>query len=231
MNTPVTGERARQREEWDMGQEASCRVTFGTQTSEGMARLEQNELVFKGTFRLRIPFASISAFEAKNGELRVTFAKGAARFHLGPQAEKWALKIRYPKGRLDKLGIKPTSTVSVLSVEEDGFRQEVEGRAAVVSVGGARRNSDLIIVGITETSGLARLTMLREQITPTGAIWVVWPKGQKALREDDVRKAAVERGLVDVKVMSFSDTLSALKLMIPVAQRSAAGRQRAQKDA
>ena len=54
---------------------------------------------------------------------------------------------------------------------------------------------------------------------PAGAIWVVWPKGRKELREDDVRNAAKAQGLVDIKVMSFSETLSALKLVIPVAER------------
>ena len=40
------------------------------------------------------------------------------------------------------------------------------------------------------------------------------------------RNAAKAQGLVDVKVMSFSETLSALKLVIPVAERpkSAKGR-------
>jgi hypothetical protein len=66
---------------------------------------------------------------------------------------------------------------------------------------------------------LDKLTALRDSITQDGAIWVVWPKGQKSLREDDVRRAAKAQGLVDVKVMSFSDTLSGLKLVIPVAQR------------
>ena len=46
-------------------------------------------------------------------------------------------------------------------------------------------------------------------------IWAVWPKGRKKLREDDVRGYALAQGLVDVKVVSFSETLSGLKLMIP----------------
>ena len=37
--------------------------------------------------------------------------------------------------------------------------------------------------------------------------------------EDDVRAAAFEADLVDVKVIAFSETLSALKLVIPLAKR------------
>jgi hypothetical protein len=69
------------------------------------------------------------------------------------------------------------------------------------------------------TGDLARLPALRDALKSDGALWVVWPKGRPAFREDDVRKAALRAGLVDVKVASFSDTLSALKLVIPVARR------------
>ena len=52
-----------------------------------------------------------------------------------------------------------------------------------------------------------------------GAVWVVWPKGRKEFREDDVRAYGPRAKLVDVKVVRFSDALSALKMMIPRAQR------------
>ena len=48
---------------------------------------------------------------------------------------------------------------------------------------------------------------------------MIWPKGRKEFREDDVRAAGPDAGLVDVKVVAFSETLSGLKMMIPVAQR------------
>jgi hypothetical protein len=204
-----------------MGQEATCTVSTGTERGDGIAQLETAELRFKGAFALRIPFDTIKTFEAKRGKLHVTHTGGTAVFDLGPLAETWALKIRYPRGRLDKLGVKPTSVISVLGVEDDAFRGELEGRTAAVSFGRTRKGSTLIVYGVTTPTQLDRLTKLRETIAQDGAIWVVWPKGQKTLREDDVRRAAKAQGLVDVKVMSFSDTLSGLKLVIPVAQRTA----------
>jgi len=48
---------------------------------------------------------------------------------------------------------------------------------------------------------------------------VVWPKGQAHIKEGMIREAALAQGLVDVKVCAFSGTLSALKLVIPVARR------------
>ena len=41
----------------------------------------------------------------------------------------------------------------------------------------------------------------------------MWPKGRKEFREDDVRAAGPSVGLVDVKVVAFSETLSGLKMM------------------
>jgi hypothetical protein len=202
-----------------MGQEAACRVSTGTQTGEGIAHLEPTELRFKGTFALRIPFDTITGFEAKRGKLHVTHKAGTAVFDLGSHAETWALKIRYPRGRLDKLGVKPESVLSVVNVTDPTFRDELESRGVKASFGRTRKGSTLIVYGVDALPQLDKLTALRETITQDGAIWVVWPKGQKTLREDDVRRAAKAQGLVDVKVMSFSETLSGLKLVIPVAQR------------
>jgi hypothetical protein len=44
---------------------------------------------------------------------------------------------------------------------------------------------------------------------------VVWPKGQPQLKENDIIVAAIAVGLVDNKVVSFSETHSALRLVIP----------------
>jgi len=48
---------------------------------------------------------------------------------------------------------------------------------------------------------------------------VVWPKGSPAVNENDVRDAALGAGLVDVKVVSFSPTRSALKLVFRLRDR------------
>ena len=72
-----------------MGQEIKCRVEFGKEKSEGKALLETSEVLFRGGFRLKIPFQSITAMEAAGGKLKIQFGEGSAVFHLGPAAEKW----------------------------------------------------------------------------------------------------------------------------------------------
>ncbi len=205
-----------------MGQEATCQVKSGRRTSTGRAYLEPHALTFSGEFQLKIPLAEVSAVDARRGVLSVTAPAGTVEFELGAAADAWALKIRYPRSRLEKIGVKPGHLVSVLSVDDETFLQELSALDVTVSAGKARPRSDIIIVGVSARTDLDRLAALRETIVPNGAIWTVWPKGQKTLREDDVRAAAKAMGLVDVKVMSFSDRLSGLKLVIPVALRPVA---------
>jgi hypothetical protein len=207
-----------------MGLESNCTVRIGKKSAAGHARLEEKELYFRaaaGGLRLKIPFAEMKSAEAKRGVLTVKWPGGVAVFALGAQAEKWALKIRYPRGRMEKLGIKPESVVSVLGIDDKSFWKELEGRAANVSDGKPAGNSDLILLGVAEQPELKALRALQKSIQPAGAIWVVWPKGQPHLKEDHIRAAALAVGLVDVKVMSFSETHSALKLMIPRKNRKA----------
>jgi hypothetical protein len=202
-----------------MGLEANCEVEHGGRTSRGRARLEEKDLRFRGDFVLKIPFSEIVSAEARRGRLDVAFRGGKAAFALGPQAEKWVLKIRHPRGLMDKLGVKPDSRVSIIGIDEATLLKPLRERTKHVTEGKAAKGSHLIIVFMQAKTDLMKLPKLRAAIEENGAIWVVWPKGRKEFREDDVRAVAPPSGLVDVKVVSVSDTLSGLKLMIPLALR------------
>jgi hypothetical protein len=190
-----------------MGLEAHCTARFDGDESEGEARLEETALVFRGGFRLSIALDKITAAEAKRGVLEIFFDGSKAQFELGRDAEKWALKILYPRSRIDKLGVKPGARVSVIRVEDDGFAAELRRRTEDIASRPAR-DSDFIFYGVDDQTGLERLERLKESLKPEGAIWVVWRKGKgQTVTEKDVRAAAIRAGLV-----------------IPVALRKAAGR-------
>jgi hypothetical protein len=123
-----------------------------------------------------------------------------------------------PKPRIDKLGVKPGMRVAVLGLSDPDFFEELRARTEDVSTR-RRARCDLIFAAFEDRAGLARLGSHRDFIVPDGAIWAVWPKGSKDGNENDVRDAALAVGLVDVKVVAFSPTHSALKLVIPVAKR------------
>ena len=54
---------------------------------------------------------------------------------------------------------------------------------------------------------------------PNGALWVIRPKGRPEISERAVMDAGKAAGLVDVKVVSFSETHTAEKFVIPLAAR------------
>src|SRR5438132_13592130 len=116
-----------------MGNEATCKVHFDGKQSEGKALLETSEILFRGDFRLKIPFSTIKSAKAVDGELRLQTAEGLAVFCLGATAEKWCEKILHPKSRLEKLGVKPGARVSLLGDLDTGFLAEIGNLTKVVS--------------------------------------------------------------------------------------------------
>ena len=114
--------------------------------------------------------------------------------------------------------MKPGFRVTVLGVADPPFLGELKERGADVS-SRTRAGSDIIFVAMASKDDLPRLEALRRSIKPEGAVWVIWPKGRKEFREDDVRAYGPRAELVDVKVMAFSDTLSGLKMVVPLAKR------------
>jgi hypothetical protein len=120
---------------------------------------------------------------------------------------------------LDKLGIKPGARVSVLDVNDAGFMTELADRTGDVSLGGVSPDSDAVLLGVEQPDDMARMAPLRSLIKPDGAVWVVFRKGRKDFNENDVLRLGLETGLVDVKVVRFSDTHSATKFVIRKADR------------
>ena len=202
-----------------MGDEARCTVRYEGRVSEGKTLLETDELVFRGEFRLAIPRRDIRSAAAEDGRLTVVFSGGTAAFELGARAERWAEKIRNPKTLLDKLGVKDGMRVSALGVEDGGFRALLRERAIELAEEDAAPDSDLIFLGADRIEDLGRLRTLQGLLKRSGGIWVVAPKGGREPREADVLAAGKKAGLVDTKVVRFSETHTAHKFVIPVARR------------
>jgi Protein of unknown function (DUF3052) len=204
-----------------MGAEAKCRLHVGSQVHEGVALLETDELLFRGSVRLKIPLRSISDVSASDGRLVVRHANDEAVFELGAAATRWAEKIRSPRSLLDKLDVKPGHGVSVVGVRDEDFLRQLADRAGKVTTGRFAKASDVIILGAENAKALDRLPRALESITPDGAIWVVHPKGKgSTLKDTEIFGAAKRLGLTCTKVARFSETHTAEKLVIPVAKRA-----------
>lgn len=202
-----------------MGAEAKCTATVGGKKAVGKALLETDELIFRGEdVRLTIPYKSVSSIDAKDGVLHVAWLSGVASFELGPSAVKWADRIRNPPSRIDKLDVKPGQLVLFVGIRDATLREEIETRGAIVLARGIEP-VDAIFVAAHERSDLERLATVQKFLKRTGAIWVIRPKGSPNISESDVMSAGKRVGLVDVKVVRFSDTHTAEKFVIPVSKR------------
>ena len=207
-----------------MGYDASCIIRIDGKTARGTAWLEHKDLVFRGPFRVAIPLAQITSAVEEDGCLRVRFGTSSAEFEIGAAAKKWANRIQNPPSRLDKLGVKEGMRILLVSTIDEAFSQELQSRTTTVIrrvPAASRGDVDVIFYPADSRAALDRLGELATHLKPAGALWVVRPKGKREITEADTMAAGKRAGLVDVKVVSFSETLTAEKFMIPVARRGA----------
>lgn len=124
------------------------------------------------------------------------------------------------RSRVEKLGIKPGMDVLLLGIESDtAFVAELRTAGAKVRSSGSTPAS-MVFATFRHRDDLRRLRRLVNLIPPDGVIWTLRPKGSRDLTESEMMRAGKDAGLVDVKVVSFSDTLTAEKFVVPVVRRA-----------
>ena len=122
--------------------------------------------------------------------------------------------------RIDKLGVKQGLRVAVIGVDDELLLSELRGRTDEIVIGMPRSRRDVIFYAAESLIALGELETLRTRIVHSGAIWVVSRKGkERSINDTDVIAAAKRVGLIDNKVVSFSATHTALRLVIPLALR------------
>jgi hypothetical protein len=125
-----------------------------------------------------------------------------------------------------KLGIKPGYKIRVINAPEYYFDLFTDLPDNIKVAAAGKQPKDLIHFFTKQYGELARLLpTLKNELVPNGAIWVSWPKKASKmptdLTENMIRDIALQNGLVDIKVCAVDDVWSGLKLVIPVASRSA----------
>jgi hypothetical protein len=115
-----------------------------------------------------------------------------------------------------KLGIKDGSRVAIVAAP-DGFELDAE----LVPLGA---DMDVILLFVLEHQELERcFTELAALLTPSGGLWIAWPKQASGvdtdLREGLVRRTGLAHGLVDNKVCAIDETWSGLRFVRRVADR------------
>ena len=174
--------------------------------------LEEKALTFRGDTRLAIPLAII-ARDRRRTMARLAFRRAAASWCWSSgAAAKWARRMTSPPSRLEKLGVKagmrsrPGRRSTIAALVEDS-----ESRGAAIASSARVAALDLIFFARTSAPPISHQLGRRSPrgFEPAGAIRLVRAKGRQARADHGgasrwpPRKRA---GLVDVKVVSYSDT-------------------------
>jgi hypothetical protein len=90
--------------------------------------------------------------------------------------------------------------------------------------GGSDGGADVIIAFFLAADQIsARLPALARRVFPAGAVWALWPRRAAGhvsdITDNVVRSAALELGLVDVKVAAVDEDWSGLRLVWRVGNR------------
>jgi hypothetical protein len=203
-----------------MGKEAVCAVRVSGRAATGKAHLDSNELTITGELRLKMPFAEISGVEARDGILRFAWRDDTVTLELGAAAPKWAHAILHPKSRIEKLGIAAGSRICALGCDQE-FVDELIATLGTAPSKQLRGRFDAIFIAIAEPRDLAAVGRLPEHLEPAGALWLLYAKGRGApVSEGSVREAMRSTSLVELKVVGFSATHTAVKWVIPKSARS-----------
>jgi hypothetical protein len=133
--------------------------------------------------------------------------------------EIYVPKSGVERGLVDKLGVKPGARVAMVALEDDALAAGMAAVGANVHEGAPRGEVDLILFGVSAERDLTRVAALAKKLAKTGALWTVRPKGKGGVAEGAVFAAGLAAGLVDVKVVRFSETHTANKFVIPLAKR------------
>ena len=199
-----------------MGQELDCRMQYQGRTLAGKAYFESDHILFRGEERLKIAIKDLQSVAAEAGMLHLDFPGGPASLELGAAAEKWAHKILHPPSRADKLGIKPGLTVRLAGEFDREFHLEL--RDVQMVDGESQSGPDLFRRAGARGARPNSETRRRRSSPPARCGWST-PRACQLIREIEVIAAGRAAGLKDTKVASFSSTHTALRFVIPVAQR------------
>ena len=99
------------------------------------------------------------------------------------------------------------------------FLGELGSKTRNVSTGKVATEVEWILFAADACKELSQVPKLAKGLKGAAALWIIYPKGQKQITENEVIGAGRKSGLKDVKVVGFSPTHTALKFVIPVAKR------------
>jgi hypothetical protein len=188
--------------------------------------LETDEFVVRGDARVRIKRSDIQRITRRAGVVTVTGPTAVVTLTLGePAAQRWQIKLgEPPKQLIDKLDVKPGAAVWLIGTHDATLRSQLARRTENVSLGSTAKNRDVVFVEVRDDADLVRIKRANAAIADHGAIWIIHPKGPNGVADTTIFGEAKALGLTYTKVARVSETLTAQKLVRPVASRNSTRR-------
>jgi Protein of unknown function (DUF3052) len=123
-----------------------------------------------------------------------------------------------------KLGINEQFRVLLLNAPGEVLTELKAALSSCVAAKDGHGSIDFAMIFVKNAADLEKtFAKIARQLTPTGMIWVSWPKKTSGvatnLNENDVRRIGLKAGLVDVKVCAVNQIWSGLKFVIRVKDR------------
>jgi hypothetical protein len=120
----------------------------------------------------------------------------------------------------EKLGVTAQSHVALVGPHDDSFVLGLNEGLAKAASEALRTSYDIIFVRVDAPRDLARIERAAAHLLPNGSLWIFHPKGRGASPSDgEVRAAGIAAGLVDNKISAYTDSHTATRFVIPLAQR------------
>jgi len=196
-----------------MGREAACTCVWEGKKSTVKALIEPPELILRGELRRRVPIAKMQSIKVERDQLRFTVDGESVALLVGSTlAAKWADALLKPPPTLaKKLGISAETAVWMIGQVDDQALEVALAEAKSVS----HCSGDIILARVETTDELHfTLMSAKDKLEEGIPIWFIYRKGPgHPLNENLVRTTALATGIVDTKVASVSNVLSALRFV------------------
>lgn len=202
-----------------MGQEFDGSVVVGGQKVPVRGDFGSDRVRLSGGRRGDVPYKEVQVISTAKGILRIRADGVELQFPVGPNVDRLANKIRSPATRLEKMGVKAGLSVVLLGKFDAEFRSELEAARVKPTTSLPAEPVDLLLVAVRSLDDLAGIQSFAAAIKPDGSLWLVYPKGKRDIPEKQVLDTGRAAGLKDMKVARFSEKLTALRFMRPLADR------------
>ena len=198
-----------------MGTEVDGTVMVGGQKVAVHADFGSDQVVFGGGRRGAVKYKDVEVVTTGKGILKIRVDAAIMEFPLGDKVERVAAKIRKPPNRLQKMGIAAGSAIDLVGDAPKDFLKELDANA-IESATTIAQGMKTRLAFVSEAEALLNVPAWVADLEGNISLWIIYPKGGHGLREQDVIEAGRNAGMKNLKVVRFSEKLTAQRFVVPL---------------